>query len=155
MNNRELLRQIQKLNALFDRTQNASGGNIEIQSHWAKYLCVLSAGFLENTLFEIYGDFCKRAASEHVANFASKNLSRIQNPKTNRFIEVASNFKKAWGEDLKAFVDEDGRKEAINSIMANRHLIAHGKTSNITVAQLKEYLDKAIEVVDFIESQCS
>ena len=153
MNNQELSKQIQKLRALFDRTENASGGDIEIQSHWAKYLCVLSAGFLENALYEIYGDFCKRAASEHVANFANSSLSRIQNPKTNRFIEIASSFKKSWGEDLEAFSDEDGRKDAIDSIMTNRHLIAHGKISNISVAQLKEYLDKAIEIVDFIENQ--
>ena len=111
MNNRELTRHIQGLKNLFVRTQKASGGDIEIQSHWAKYLCVLSAGFLENALCEIYADFCKRAASEHVANFASKILSRIQNPKANRFIEVASSFKKSWGEDLEAFVEEDGRRE--------------------------------------------
>ena len=154
MNNRELTRHIQGLKNLFVRTQKASGGDIEIQSHWAKYLCVLSAGFLENALCEIYADFCKRAASEHVANFASKILSRIQNPKANRFIEVASSFKKSWGEDLEAFVEEDGRREAIDSIMNNRHQIAHGKISNISIAQLQNYLDKAIEVVNFIETQC-
>lgn len=154
MNNLELTRQIQRLNNLFDKTQNIIEGDIEIQSHWAKYLCVLSAGFLENVLFEIYGDFCKRTASEHVASFASKSLSKIQNPKTYRFIEVASSFKKAWGEDLAVFIEESGRKEAINSIIANRHLIAHGKNSNITVVRLKEYLEKAIEVVNFIECQC-
>ncbi len=98
---------------------------------------MLSAGFLENALCEIYGDFCKRAASEHVANFANNSLSRIQNPKTNRFIETASSFKKSWGENLEAFTEEDGRKEAIDFIMANRHLIAHGKISNISVAQVK------------------
>jgi hypothetical protein len=39
--------------------------------------------------------------------------------------------------------------------MNNRHLIAHGKrSSNITIARLTEWLEKAVDVVEYVESQC-
>ena len=154
MNNQEVSRQIQKLKALFNRTSEVSAQEVEIQAHWAKYLCVLSAGLLENGLYELYADFCRRAASPPVVGFANRFLSRIQNPKTGKFMEVASSFKNAWGEELKSFVENEGRKEAIDAIMAHRHRIAHGKDSDITIVRLKVYLGKAIDVLEFIERQC-
>lgn len=153
MRNRELNRQRDVLESLFRRTDEASKGDIEIQSHWAKYLCVLVAGFIENALSQLYSEFCHNAASEPVARFAEKVLNRVQNPKTNRFVETASSFNKRWGEDLDAFSEDRGRKEAINSIMTQRHRIAHGKSSDITIARVREYYERARELLDFVEDQ--
>ena len=154
MNNRELSRQLQVLKSLFDKVKALPEGDIEIISHWAKYLCVLTAGFIENSLSEVYIDFTARSSSSHVASFSRKVLSQIQNPKTERFIEITSSFNKSWGDDLELFVGENGRREAINSIMTNRHKIAHGESSDITYHRLRDYLSKAIEVIEFIEQQC-
>jgi len=154
MRNSELSRQLQVLHSLFDKAKTLSDVDIEILSHWARYLCVISAGFLENSLSEVYIDFSQRAASPHVANFTRKALSQIQNPKTQRFIEVTTSFNKSWGENLEVFVEENGRNDAINAIMTNRHKIAHGEVSDISLHRLSDYLRKAIEVVEFIENQC-
>jgi len=51
------------------------------------------------------------------------------------------------------YIDQDGRKEAINSIIKNRHHIAHGRDSNVTVGTVRGYFDKIIEVIEFIEDQ--
>ncbi len=136
MRNQELSRQIQKLNALIKRTDQASAGDPEIQAHWARYICVLSAGLLENARTELYTDYARGAASEAVAAYVRANISKIQNPKTSRYIEIASTFKKEWGEELILFANEEGRKEALDSIMSNRHLIAHGKTSDISISTI-------------------
>ncbi len=154
MENQEVSRQLQRLRDLFTKTNEACGGNIEMQSHWAKYLCIRVAGLLENALPDIYRRFVTGAAPTPIANFAGKQLDKIQNPKTPRFIEVARSFKSVWGDDLEQFANDNGRREAIDSIMSNRHRIAHGEDSGITVAQVKDYLDKAFEVLEFIEQQC-
>jgi RiboL-PSP-HEPN len=153
MKNAEIQKQISAIRLLIKRTSEASNGDIEIQAHWAKYVCILVAGLLENAISEIYSDFSSRAASELVANFAGSKLAQIQNPKANLFIEVAKSFKVSWGAELETYIDQDGRKDAINSIMANRHQIAHGKQSGITVARVSAYLNKIEEVLNFIEKQ--
>jgi len=137
------------------KTHQACGDDIEMQSHWAKYLCIIVAGLLENAIKAIYTDFVIQKAPRPIADYASSNLSKIQNPKSSKFIEVAKSFKLSWGDELKDFLEQEGRADAIDSIMQNRHQIAHGKSSDITIARLKEYLQKAKEVLDFIEEQCN
>lgn len=154
MENQELTRQLQKLRLLIRRTAEASSQDLELQAHWGRYLCVLVAGFLENALVEVYTDFVNNAASEPVASFAGSVLARIQNPNVQRFLETARSFKPPWSDDLAQFILEQGRKEAVDSIMANRHAIAHGRDSGITVARVVSYLDRCVEVVEFIEAQC-
>jgi hypothetical protein len=154
MMNRELSRQQQRLDSLFKRIKDATGDDVEMQSHWAKYLCVLCAGFIENAIKEIYGDFVKGAASTPVANYSIKTLSRIQNPQTTKFIETARAFKSNWADELEAFVAEDGRKDATDSIMSNRHNIAHGKDSGVSIVRMKEWYKKSVEVLEYLETQC-
>src|SRR5689334_12013601 len=126
MRNRELSRQLQKLEWLIKETPAATAGQLELQAHWGRYLCVLVAGFLENALAEVYSEYVYRTGSKPLANFISKRLLSIQNPKSQRFIETAASFKDEWGKNLEAFLSEGGRKEAIDGIMNHRHQIAHG-----------------------------
>lgn len=126
MINRDLNHQLQLLQSLFDRTRVACGENLEMRSHWAKYLSVRCAGFLENSLKAIYSDFCSAKASLPVATFAKKNLDRLPNPNSKRITELAGQFKSDWGRDLEKYISDNGRKEAIDAIIAQRHCIAHG-----------------------------
>jgi hypothetical protein len=131
--------------------------DFELLGHWGQYMCVLVAGFLENSIQELYGDRVKRTASSDVQSFVVRSLDRIQNPNAQRFHEVAGAFNTQWGADLDLYLDQDAgrRRNALNSIMSNRHLIAHGGNSAISVGRVREYLDASLEVLDFIEEQCA
>jgi len=153
--NREMLRRVQRLDDLIQRTAEATDGDLELQAHWAKYLCVLCAGMLEVAVPELYGAYVKRRASSEVGAFAASALSSVRNPKPVKFLELSARFDTAWKVDLEKFFSEDGRGDAIESIMNHRHLIAHGKDSNITMSALKTYYSKAIKVLEFIEGQCA
>jgi hypothetical protein len=155
MRNVELVKQIQRIKDLIGKTTDASNGNIELQSHWAKYLCVLCAGLLENSVSELYGDYAKNKSNQEINHYVLRSLEKYQNPKTKKFIEIAACFNDRWAQDLETFVDNDGRREAIDSIIANRHLIVHGENSGITIVRIKEYFKKIVEVLEFIESQLS
>ena len=72
----------------------------------------------------------------------------------NASLKLRMRLSREWGEELEEFLGENGRKDAIDAIMANRHLIAHGQDAGITVVRVKEYLDKCIQVLEFIEMQC-
>ncbi len=155
MENRELKKQYDSIKLLIDSAQESTYGDIQLQGHWGRYLCILASGFLENAISEIYVEVVKSAAAPHVVKYTSKTLDKIQNPKAKRFIDTASQFKSEWGEELEKFLKEDpSRKSAIDSIMTNRHQIAHGKSCNISVHRVREYLEKSVEVIKFIEGQC-
>ena len=152
--NAELARQIQYIKRLSKSTTESTNSNFELQGHWGKYLCILAAGFLENAISEIYINLARKSSSPQIYSFTSKMLQKINNPKSTKFVETAYAFKKEWGEELERyFNDNPQNKSAIDSIMANRHLIAHGKTATVSVVQLNEYLDSSIKVLEFIENQ--
>ncbi len=155
MRHRELQAQVDRLDPLLKRTGAATGENIELMGHWGRYLCVLVAGFLENALRELYSSYVRRVASPSVANYSAKTLEHILNPKASKFVEIARGFNEDWAEELESFLDGEGerRRNAINSIMNNRHQIAHGKMPGISVARVKEYLSGSVEVIEFIEDQ--
>ena len=155
MQSQQLNRQYKQIILLIENTRLSCGDNIELQGHWGKYVCVLAAGFLENAICEVYIPLVSSSASPAVSNFSQTILQKIQNPKSNRFVEIASSFKKEWGEQLDQFLKADtDRKDAIDSIMRNRHLIAHGKNTSVSIVKVKEYLDRSVEVIEFIEKQC-
>ena len=155
MRNRELASQLDSLKSLLASTDTATSGNIELVGHWGRYLCVLTAGFLENALRGVYGEFVRNAASPQVARFAARNLEDISNPKARRFVETARSFDPVWATDLEVFLDADGgrRRNAIDSIMSNRNQIVHGENAQVSVGRVREYLPGCIQVVEFIEEQ--
>lgn len=156
MRNTELNRQYTKIQRLIDGTGNSTHNDLELQGHWGKYLCVLASGFLENAISAVYIDFVGKAASPHVTQYTMKNLDKIQNPKASRFVQLAYQFKSEWGKELEDFFQSHPeKKQAIDSIMTNRHLVAHGKMSSISVHQVREYLERSVSVIEFIENQCA
>lgn len=156
MTHREISRQIQRLRSLINRASSACGGDTELQSHWAKYICIICSGLLENALKAIYAEYAFRQVSQPIASFVFSKLSQVRNPKASVFLETAAAFNPHWRDELKNFMEDEGRGDAIDSIIKNRHLIAHGgeQNSGVTVSRVKDWLDKAIEVLEFIENQC-
>jgi hypothetical protein len=153
MKNLEISRQIARIKSLVQRTQSATSSDLELQSHWAKYLCILGAGLLENALQAIFIDYVERCANPPVAHFACEELRALLNPKTQRFIETTRAFRADWAAQLEVFVETDGRKDAIDSIMALRHKIAHGKDVGVTVSRVTSYLEKSVEVLEHLEQK--
>jgi HEPN superfamily RiboL-PSP-like protein len=154
MHNHELQKQVHRIQRLIKQVKDAAIDDLELQSHWGQYICILVAGFMESAIANLYGDFTKAAASKPVSDFTSSILEKIRNPKASRFIDLARAFNPTWAEQLEKFANENNRKEALDSIMRNRNLIAHGRSTSISIGRVNEYFEKCIEIVDFIEGQC-
>lgn len=152
----ELNRQAAALRQLIKRAgHDPSTRALEMQGHWARYICVLSAGYVENSVRDIYSQYVhKNSYSSPVIRYATKQLDGVQNPRPDKLVKIAASFDPSWGRDLEAYLNQSFRSDAINSIMSNRHLIAHGRNSNITVGQINLYFGKVIEVAEFMEFQC-
>lgn len=153
MNTLEAVRYKQRLDNLFGQISVFSG-NPELQSQWARYLCVLVSGFLEISICAIYGEFARRTASPYVANFVKYELGSFQNPKMGKILELTRAFNPQWANQLEV-ATEGQLKDAVNSVVANRIQIAHGRDVGITYARIKGYYEDVIQVVNLIEGMCS
>lgn len=154
MQNQRVHREIQRLNDLFERVTAAASGDDNLQSHWARYLTVLVSGLLETGLSEVYSEFVKGTSPEPVAKYAVFHLARIQNPNCERMLLTAGGFKEQWRQDLEEYLNDEGRREAVDSIINVRHNVAHGGQMGITIARVREYYEKAVSVLEFLERQC-
>lgn len=155
MKHQELVRQYAAIQSLIKRAgHDRTTHDLEMLGHWAKYLCILSSGFAENMVHLIYAEYIKKTSSTQTGRYATKKIEEVQNPKAVKLVEIARSFDATWGSDLETYLDGNFRKDSINAIMTNRHLIAHGKNSNITIAEVKRYLERLVEIADFLERQC-
>lgn len=155
MKNNEVIRAKQKLDKVFAKIDQLPKEDIELQAHWAKYLCILVSGFLENSVRAIYSEYAKKVSkSTKLTNFVESKLKDLQNPRMDKILQLTGSFSREWQSNLEK-ATEGELKDAINSIVANRNNIAHGEDSRITYARIKDYYEKAIKVINMIENQCN
>lgn len=154
MKNTEVIRAKQKLDNIFAKIYQLPLDDIELKSHWARYLCILVSGFLETSVRSIYSEYAKKVSNSNVANFVERKLADLQNPKMEKILQLTGTFNPEWESNLR-IATEGELKDAINSIVANRNNIAHGRDVNITYIRIKDYYEKAIKVINMIENQCN
>ena len=108
MRTAELTRQMSALRTLIKRVgHDPSTKALEMQGHWARYICVLTSGYVENAVREIYGQYVrKNSYSQPVIRYTTKLLEGIQNPRPERLVKIAASFDPAWGRDLESHLSQ-------------------------------------------------
>ena len=111
------------------------------------------SGFLETSIRTIFARYASKRAHPKVASFVTAQLGVLQNPKMGKILELVRKFSAEWAEQLE--VDTQGEiKAAVNSIVANRHKIAHGEDVSLGLVGLQGYYKSAKKLVKLIEQQC-
>jgi len=152
MKNRDVVSYQKRLDNLFEKVKDIP--DLELQSHWARYLCVLASGYLETSVRAIYSEYSEKKANENVANYVNNRLERFQSPKMGNILELTGAFNQQWAADLET-ATEGELKASVDSIVTNRHNIAHGQNTGISYVTIHKYYQDAIKVVELIEEQCS
>jgi hypothetical protein len=113
----------------------------------------LVSGFLENSVRITYTEYARKRANSSVADFVESRLRQFQNPKMGTILELAGGFSQEWKQQLER--DTNGQLgESVNSIVGNRHKIAHGESVVLTLHTLIQYYADALRVVDLLRQQC-
>ena len=149
---REILRHQQRLDHLFKKIGGIPD-DLEMQSHWSRYLCVLVSGFIEVSVQRIYGQYARAKAVPAVANFVETELKYFQNPKMGKILELTKSFSAEWEEALRKKVEGE-RQDAVDSIVDNRNRIAHGQDVGISFVVVKRYYESVVKVIELINFQC-
>ena len=143
----EIARQQRRLDELSQKAKTFT--DLEVQSHWAQYLCVVVSGFIENSVRLTYAEYARKRADASVAGFVASRLRQFQNPKMGSILDLAGAFSEEWKQRLES--DTSGQlAESVNSIVGNRHKIAHGESVGLSLHTLIRYYGDAVKVVDLL-----
>jgi len=148
----DVVREKQRLDATFSLVEQMPL-DAELLSHWAKYLCVLTCGFIENSLRVILRHYTAMHASECVADFVWTRIEGLTNLNDEKIGQILGAFDPGWRDRFQAMRSQE-QKDAIDSVIANRHQIAHGRSVALTLARMKQYYNDISKVIKIIDEEC-
>jgi hypothetical protein len=130
----------------------------DIQSEWSKYLCILVSGFVEESLRVLLEKYCENKASPNIQKYITKQIGNITNCKTDKIRQILGEFSLNWESEFTNKIKEESKidgeiKNAIDSVIINRHKIAHGKSIGMTYSNISNYyknVKKAVEILEEI-----
>ncbi len=151
--NRNIYSHKQILDNLFEKVRQLDPSQ---QSEWSKYLCVLTAGFIEESLRVLLFEYAKQKSAPKIQRFVEKKVKYITNCKTEKIIEVLTDFDVDWAETFQTRINDESPidkeiKDSLDSIIATRHLIAHGKRTGIGYVTVKNYYKYCLKAVTILE----
>ncbi len=143
----------QRLDATFERIRSEDIESIELQADFAKYLCVLISGYLERSIIEIVQEHARQNGSLTLARFVEAKTKRFTNARPQKIKELLDSFDQEWGREIEGFLNA-GMGESVSTIISNRHQIAHGFSSDITISQVQNHYKDIQKIVDKVQRIC-
>jgi hypothetical protein len=139
-----------RINRLFTLTLGVQDD--ELRAELTKHLCVLSSGLLELGCREILSRYSAKRCSPQVLRAIESFMASFQNPKVGKIIDLLSQFdpNKAtnWRRRL-----SDEEADSVDSIVSNRHQIAHGRSIGLSISVLQYYHANASKALLALEQE--
>ena len=124
----------------------------ETIGHWGRYACIASTGYIEVALRLVIQSHVQSKATAEIAAYVVRDVDGVQNPKAERIVKVLRCFSDRWADATESYFNANPEvKDAIDSLMANRHLIAHGRPCSISLGRVATYFESADKAIDFID----
>ena len=142
----------QQLDATFERAKGI-GPNPELQSDFARYLCVLVSGYIEKAVVEFILEHAREKGAPTLQRFVEQQTKNFTNPKASRVQDLLGSFEPSWRQELEKFL-VDERKDAVDSIVSLRNSIAHGNSVGLTYSRIENYYQQAQHVIDRVAELC-
>ena len=133
---------------------SAEGFDSEIQTHWAKYNCVLISGFMEQAVKEMLLEYASNNASPRIIKYVEGTWPESKNMKCDAIREILRNFDSNWEKNFENWLESNERKKEINEIISWRNAVAHGQEANarnVSLASVTQKFRIACDLVDFID----
>jgi len=104
---------------------------------------------LEEAIKILIQDYVTTQASPTVANHINSTTGNLTNLNSEKIGQLLSSFSSKWKDEFDSCLSEE-EKDAINSVVANRHLIAHGRNVGVSYARIKDWHKDTKRVIDKI-----
>jgi hypothetical protein len=119
----------------------------------AAHVCILQSGLLENIVKESLKIYADKRAEPCISRFVCRRLKELQNPKAEKIENILSEFSPELKDDLRKFWCKNGIRDHVDSVVANRHLIAHGQSFEVSMSRVSDWHRSIKRVMDFFEEK--
>jgi hypothetical protein len=142
---------LHQITARLDRVFEAADkvDDDEIKSHLARYLCVLTSGYLEESVKMLITNYVAAKAAPFVMNHINSTTNNIMNLNSTKIGQFLNSFSNGWKDEFDNCLSDE-EKDAIDSVVANRHLIAHGGNVGVSYVRIKEWHKNIKHVIEKI-----
>lgn len=145
----------QRIDALFRKVGSIT--DPADQGEWSKYLCILVSGFIEESLRILLEEYTRSHSSPVIQNFVSGEVKEITNCKTSKIATILHRFNPTWENDFINQIQAKSRitneiKDSLDSVIANRHRIAHGKSIGLGYSAVSTYYGNVKVAVETLEA---
>ncbi|MEU6623348.1 HEPN domain-containing protein [Streptomyces litmocidini] len=143
----EVARRKQRLDSLL-RSINGAELNGELTSHYARYLCVLTSGYIEQSVKELVTEYCRKRSSEPIQRYVGTQLKKVRNIDSEKLKQLIESFNVEWWREMQEKYPDE--LDSIGSVAAIRNSISHGGDTGITMSTLRQYFDDSSTVLNHL-----
>lgn len=135
------------------KTKAESEDDEEVKSYLVKLLCVRTAGLLEVFLKTRISEYSKGKVPTEINRFLTSKFKDITNLKSSKFEDVLTSFSVDWADKFRDYLDDhEQEKISLDSVIAQRHNIAHGQPSNIGSTSMAQYYNDVKSIVVYLDT---
>jgi len=129
----------------------------EDQAHWAKYICVLINGYLEQSIRDLVLEYAAAHTNSVTQRYIDKSWPQPLSMRPRVFERFLEKFNQDWASEFRLWLNNNDQYEKeLEAIVKSRNIVAHGKeanATNITLTFVQDKLKVANELVKFLENQ--
>jgi len=151
----EVVRLQQRLDATFRRVRSLPNDcDTELLSDFARYLCVLVSGFLEQAVIELLLEHVRNHSHHSIQQHVERRLRQFTNANAQRLIDLMGSFEADWRTEMVAYL-VDEHKDAVDGIVDLKNTISHGRFAGVTITRATDYYSRVRDVVNRIADLCA
>lgn len=125
--------------------------DLSVPAMLTQFTCIRIAGMIEQVLVACLVDYAQKIGHPKLAKFVDVQLQNFSNPKAGKVEALIRSFSDDWERKLKGKSDYERWKTSLDSLMNERHQIAHGSSSTITLGRLRQYYEDSLELLKALD----
>ncbi|MCQ2295231.1 MAG: HEPN domain-containing protein [Bacteroidales bacterium] len=141
---------IKKLDSIISDADKIDKDNVELRSHMAKYICIRVSGLMETFFKRQLANYLQGSTPKPVENYVNSRFKSFTSVNCKKITDTLGLFSDEWVRMFDENLTEPMRT-SLDSIVANRHNLAHGKDQGLTLIQVKEYYSNVKDVIALLE----
>ncbi len=108
------------------------------------------SGFIEKSVEHMVNGYLEEHSSYRVLRYGQRQAARLANLNPTRLEQLVGSFDPQWEADMHAFLEDDEHRQTLGNLIGARHSLAHGGSSAVSSALLRQYHEIAEQDINFL-----